>query len=201
MADLQGRVALVTGGSRGIGRAISLQLARAGADVAVNYASNADAANAAVEEIRGLGRKAGAYQADVADFEACRSMTERVAADLGRVDILVNNAGIGSAAIGRPSVVDAPLADLHRLMNANLWGALHMVQLVVPQMREADRGNVIMISSVAAQSFGANAVAWRESPGPVPLPQFACALTLIVTKVAPGSSMPSVKEKWSGPKK
>ena len=121
MADLQGRVAMVTGGSRGIGRAISLQLARAGADVAVNYASNADAASAVIEEIRGLGRKAGAYQADVADFEACRSMTERVAADLGPVDILVNNAGIGSAAIGRPSVVDAPLADLHRLMNANLW--------------------------------------------------------------------------------
>jgi len=156
VANLGGRVALVTGGSRGIGRAISIQLARAGADVAVNYASNADAANAVVEEVRSLGRLAEAYQADVADFDACRGMVERASTAFGRIDILVNNAGIGSAAIGRPTVVEAPLDDLHRLMNANLWGALHMVQLVVPGMREADRGDVIMISSVAAQSFGAN---------------------------------------------
>ncbi len=156
MADLEGRTALVTGGSRGIGRAISVKLAQSGADVAVNYASNAAAAAEVVEEIRGLGRRAEAYQADVADRAACQAMVEQAIADLGLIDILVNNAGLGSAAVGRPSITAAPIEDLQRMFGINLWGPIHMCQLLVPQMREADRGNVVMISSVATQTYGAN---------------------------------------------
>ena len=156
MADLEGRTALVTGGSRGIGRAICVKLAQSGADVVVNYASNASAAAEVVEEIRGLGRRAHAYRADVADRAACEAMVEQASADLGRIDILVNNAGLGSAAVGRPSITTAPIEDLERMFGINLWGPIHMCQLLVPQMREADRGDVVMISSVATQTYGAN---------------------------------------------
>ena len=156
MADLEGRRALVTGGSRGIGRAICVKLAQSGADVAVNYSSSAGAAAGVVEEIRGLGQRAEAYRANVADRGECDAMVERAVADLGLIDILVNNAGLGSAAVGRPPVAAAPIEDLQRMFGINLWGPIHMCQLVVPQMREADRGDVVMISSTAAQSYSTN---------------------------------------------
>jgi NAD(P)-dependent dehydrogenase (short-subunit alcohol dehydrogenase family) len=151
MHDLEGRTALVTGGSRGIGRAISIRLAEAGADVAINYARNAAAAEEVAETVRKHGRRAGLYRADVADYAACKTMVAGALGDLGRIDILVNNAGIGSAAVGRPRIADARLEDLQRLFGANLWGPIHLCRLLIPQMREARRGDVIMISSVAAQ--------------------------------------------------
>ncbi|MCA3710748.1 MAG: SDR family NAD(P)-dependent oxidoreductase, partial [Phenylobacterium sp.] len=92
--DLSGRVALVTGGGRGIGRAISLFLAEAGADIAVNYRSDADAAEETAAEIRALGRTARTYAAAVEDFDQDAAMAEAVVRDFGGVDILINNAGI-----------------------------------------------------------------------------------------------------------
>lgn len=155
MADLGGRTALVTGGSRGIGAAVCLKLAEAGADVAVNYARNADAAAGVVAQIRALGRRAQAYRADVAERGDCEAMVEQARSDFGRIDILVNNAGLGSAAVGRPAMADAPIEDLEHMFGINLWGSIHMCQLLVPQMREAERGDVVMVSSVAGQTFGA----------------------------------------------
>ena len=96
--SLQGKCALVTGGSRGIGRAVCLELARQGARVAVNYAGNAAAAEETVKACQDLGAEAFAIQADVADAAACDAMVKEVLARFGRVDILVNNAGeIGRA--------------------------------------------------------------------------------------------------------
>ena len=94
MKDLTNRVALVTGGSRGIGAAVALALARAGASVAVNYRERADAANAVCGEIKGMGRKAIAVQADVSVVTDAKRMAAEVEAYLGGIDILVNNAGI-----------------------------------------------------------------------------------------------------------
>jgi 3-oxoacyl-[acyl-carrier protein] reductase len=155
MPDLSGRVAIVTGGSRGIGRGICLQLARAGADVAVNYAGNEQAASETVEAVRALGRRAAAFQADVADLAQVEAMGKAALDEFGYVDIVVNNAGVGSTAVGRPTVVDTDPADLQRLMGVHVFGSLHMTKVFVPQMRERGRGDVFMISSVAAQSFGA----------------------------------------------
>ena len=99
MADLtlSGRVALVTGASRGIGRGIALALARAGADIAVNYRREAEAAAAVVAEISAMGRRAKAYHAPVDDFEACASMVDAVVRDFGGLSILINNAGFGTS--------------------------------------------------------------------------------------------------------
>ncbi len=156
MPDLSGRTALVTGGSRGIGRAICVALAGAGADVAINYASNAEAAEETAQAVRAIGRRAEAYQADIAGAEACEAMAQAALADLGPIDILVNNAGIGSASVGRPIVAETPAEDMQRLFDVHTMGSLHMCKLLVPQMRERERGDVVMISSVAAQGFGAN---------------------------------------------
>ena len=150
---LEGRTALVTGGSRGIGRAICVRLASDGAAVAINYANNAEAANEVAEEVRGLGRRAEVYQADVADRGVVNAMCEQAIADLGRIDILVNNAGRGSVYVNRPSIAEATSEQYQTLLGANLWGPIHTVQALVPQMREADRGDVVMISSVATDSM------------------------------------------------
>jgi NAD(P)-dependent dehydrogenase (short-subunit alcohol dehydrogenase family) len=155
MGNLEGRTALVTGGSRGIGRAICLRLANDGADVAVNFASNGDAANEVAEEIRALGRRAEVYQADVSDREAVDAMAERATSDFGQIDILVNNAGIGSSAVDRPTITGATQEQWELLLGANLWGPIHMCRAFVPHMRAAERSDVIVISSVASQNMGA----------------------------------------------
>jgi 3-oxoacyl-[acyl-carrier protein] reductase len=154
MTGLEGRTALVTGASRGIGAAIARVLAACGADVAINYQSNRAAAEEVAAQVRALGRRAGIYQADVGDFAACKAMVEAALADLGPVSTLVNNAGIGSVAVGQPPIAELEDADLQRLLNAHVFGPLHLCRLLVPQMRTLGRGDVIMISSVAAQVYG-----------------------------------------------
>jgi 3-oxoacyl-[acyl-carrier protein] reductase len=138
------RVALVTGGGRGIGRAISLALAADGADVAVNYRSDRESADQTVAAIEALGQRAVAYQASIdvrADNEA---MVDALLGDFGRVDVLVNNAGIASR--GR-SVVKTEPAELERVVRTHALGPHHLTQLIVPAMRERDRGDIIFISS------------------------------------------------------
>jgi len=146
VSGLSGRVALVTGGGRGIGRAIALGLAEDGADVAVNYRRDEAAARETVEEIRRMGRRAEAFRASVDDPEADREMVEAVTRELGVVDLLVNNAGIASR--GR-RVTDTDPEELLRVLHTHAVGAHHLCRLVVPAMRERPRGDVIMISSVA----------------------------------------------------
>ncbi|HEX2465036.1 MAG TPA: SDR family NAD(P)-dependent oxidoreductase, partial [Thermoanaerobaculia bacterium] len=109
---LAGRIALVTGGGRGIGRAISMALAEDGADVAVNYRKDEDAARETVAAIEALGRRARAYAGSVDDHEASAGMVDSIARDLGDVDILVNNAGIASRG---QSVEDTDPAELERV--------------------------------------------------------------------------------------
>ncbi len=161
MNGLKGRTALVTGASRGIGAAIALAFAKDGANVAVNYVANREAAEKVVASCRALGVRAEAFQADVTDFEQCRAMTEKASAGLGPIGILVNNAGIGSTAVGRRLVVDTPPADVLKLIEHHTMGSLYMCQLLVPQMRDLGRGDVVMISSQAAQQLGANSVTYN----------------------------------------
>jgi len=150
--DLTGRAAFVTGGSRGIGRAIALTLAEGGADIAINYNRDADAANETVEAVRALGRRAEAYQGNVAEFDACQQMVERALADFGAISILVCNAGIASRG---NSIVDTDPDELRRVVSTHVFGTQHMAHLLVPQMRGQERGDVVCISSGAAQSLGA----------------------------------------------
>src|SRR5688572_1539191 len=117
MTELEGRTALVTGGSRGIGRAIVEAFAREGANVAINYHSRQDAAEEVASLARARGVRAEVYQADITDFAACERMAQQALADFGTVDILVNNAGVGSASVGRPFVIDAKPEDFRTLLD------------------------------------------------------------------------------------
>ena len=149
---LAGRVALVTGASRGVGREIALQLAGAGADVAVNYRKDRDAAEETVALIREAGRDADAFGGDVGVLDDCRSLAESVIGRFGSVGILVNNAGIASR--GR-SVAKTDPEELERVMRVHALGPHHLCQAVLPSMREQERGDIIFISSVATRSMAA----------------------------------------------
>jgi NAD(P)-dependent dehydrogenase (short-subunit alcohol dehydrogenase family) len=169
--SLEGRIALVTGGGRGIGRAISLALAEDGADVAVNYRRDAGAAEATAAAIEALGRRALPVGAAVDDFEADRRMVEVVAARLGPIDILVNNAGQASRGL---SVAETDPAELERVVRTHAFGPHFLAKLVIPAMRERPRGDIVMISSIATQHFSANGAPYNMGKAA----QEALALTL-----------------------
>lgn len=151
--DLAGRTALVTGGSRGIGRGIALALARAGADIAINYRRDEDAARETAEAVRALGRRAEIYAAGVAEPEACEAMVAAVARDFGGFDILVNNAGIAST--GR-SVADTDAAELNRVMAVHALAPHYVSRAALPHLRKHARSDIVMISSVATDGHAAN---------------------------------------------
>ena len=150
--DLSGRTALVTGGSRGIGRAIALSLAGAGADVAINYRRDQAAAEATVRDVQAMGRKAKAYSASVETWDEDQAMVADVLADFGSIGILVNNAGIASRG---QSVADTDPAEMERVVRVHAFGPHYLSKLVIPQMRGLGRGDIVMISSVATLGMAA----------------------------------------------
>lgn len=153
MGQVEGRVTLVTGGGRGIGRGISELLAAEGATIAVNYRRDADAAADTVGAIHAAGGEASAFQASVDDADACATMIEAVVAEFGGLDILVCNAGIASRG---NSVADTDPAEMMRVVAAHAFGPHHLARLAVPHLRTRGRGDVVMISSVATSSMSAN---------------------------------------------
>lgn len=147
------RVALVTGGGRGIGRAVSLALAADGATVAVNYRRDEQAARETVDDILASGGNARRYPAPVDDWHRVAEMVALVESDLGPVSILVNNAGIASRGL---SVVDTDPAELRRVVATHAFGAHYLSKAVIPKMRGLARGDIVMISSVATRGLAAN---------------------------------------------
>lgn len=144
MGLLEGKAALVTGSSRGIGRAIAVELAHRGADVAVNYRERADAASEVVREIEAAGRKAIALKADVGDPEACMELFGATVESLGRLDILVNNAGIWRGS----RIEDVERDFLERILATNLKSAFYLTGPAVKLMKDEGWGRVINVSSV-----------------------------------------------------
>jgi 3-oxoacyl-[acyl-carrier protein] reductase len=153
MGQVDGRVALVTGGGRGIGRGISELLAAQGATVAVNYRRDADAAADTVAAIHAAGGEASAFHASVDDADACATMIDAVVAQFGGIDILVCNAGIASRG---NSVADTDPAEMMRVVAAHAFGPHHLARLAMPHLRARGRGDVVMISSVATSTMSAN---------------------------------------------
>lgn len=151
--SLEGRVALVTGGSRGIGRGIALKLAEAGADVAINYRREKESADEVVAAITAMGRTARAYHASVDDFDACHALVEAVAKDFGSLSILVNNAGIASRG---QTVADTDPAEFERVMRVHAFAPHYMSKCAIPHLRKNPRGDIVMISSVATLNHAAN---------------------------------------------
>jgi 3-oxoacyl-[acyl-carrier protein] reductase len=150
MDDLTGRIALVTGASRGIGVGCAIALAKAGADIAVNYHSHGDEATRICDQITAAGRRALPVQADVSSASAVRNMIGNIERDLGPVDILVNNAGIA-----RPQKIeDITEQDWDEILDTNLKSTFLVTQAVLPHMRQQHWGRIVNMSSVAAQTGG-----------------------------------------------
>jgi 3-oxoacyl-[acyl-carrier protein] reductase len=150
MAELSGRVALVTGGARGIGRAVAISLAEAGAAVAVNFREKAGDAQAIVDSIRKAGRRAMAVRADVSKAAEVSAMVVAVQRELGAIDVLVNNAGIGLIR----NVDELTEEVFDETIAVNLKSAFLCTQAVVPDMRAKKWGRIVNISSGAARGAG-----------------------------------------------
>lgn len=150
---LEGRVALITGGGRGIGLGCSRAMAEMGADIALTYRRDAESANAAIEELEKLGRRARAFQCDVSEEDQVRAAVAEVIGAFGRIDILVLSAGVASRG---SSVRDTPTPEWRRLFDTHVMGSVWCCQAVIDQMREQGRGHIILITSVATKSHAAN---------------------------------------------
>jgi 3-oxoacyl-[acyl-carrier protein] reductase len=201
---LNEKVALVTGGSRGIGAAIAKRLAADGASVAITYAKDADAASAVVKAIERAGGSAIAIQADAADVEAVRSAVEKTVATFGRLDVLVNNAG---TAIPK-TFEETTLAEMDRVIDINVRGILATTQAALKHMQSGAR--IIMIGSAVGERVAApGLVAYAGTKGAVKM--FAQALSrelgsrgITVNNVQPGpidTDLNPATADWAVPQK
>jgi len=144
--DLEGKVAIVTGGSVGIGTAIALDLARNGADLAINYRKHESEANKVIEKVREVGRRGLAVRADVSSFEEAQKMVEKVKETFGRIDILVNNAGVNWDGV----VWKMSEEQWDQVINIDLKGCFNYIRAVSPLFREQNSGKIVNITSINA---------------------------------------------------
>ena len=156
---LQEKNALVTGASRGIGRAIALELARQGANMAIVYAGNEQKAKEVQEEIRAMGRKAEIYRCNVADFEATKGLVDQVLEDFGGLDILVNNAGI----VKDGMVLSMKEEDFDRVVDINLKGAFNLIKHTYSHFMRKRAGRIVNITSVVGLNGNAGQANYSSS--------------------------------------
>jgi 3-oxoacyl-[acyl-carrier protein] reductase len=150
MEDLTDKVALVTGGSRGIGRAIALDLARAGCHIAVGFRERQADADDVAQEVISMGRRAAVFQYDISDESQARSLVRSVERELGPISILVNNAGINPI----KALVDLTNREWDETIRTNLSSAFYVTQAALSGLRARGWGRIIFISSIAAQTGG-----------------------------------------------
>jgi 3-oxoacyl-[acyl-carrier protein] reductase len=179
MSELSGRVALVTGASRGIGRGIALELAAAGAAVAVNYRRDADAAEEVVAEVRSGGGRAIAIQASVSEQADVDRLADEALAEFGVVDLLVANAGIASRGL---SIADTDPAEVVRVMTTHTFSTHRLIQRLLPGMRSQERSDVVLISSSELNRMKANGAPYNMAKAALE----ALGLTLAKEEVANG---------------
>lgn len=184
---LEGRVALVTGASRGIGRATAALLAAQGAIVAINYRSGAEHAESLAAEIRAAGGTCSLHQADVADPAACDALVAAVTAQHGGLDILVNNAGVTNDGL----LMEQTHAEWWRALEVNLGGAAACSRAAARGMLRKRKGRIINLSSIAATKGGKGQTAYAASKGAIEALTRTLARELgrkgvLVNAVAPG---------------
>ena len=189
-SGLAGKVALVTGGGRGIGRAIVERLAGDGVDVVFFYRGNAEAAREVVNAVTAAGGKAEAMQVDIADSPAVAAAVEQVIASRGRIDVLVNNAGV---------VRDNLLAllsdeDIRTVLDTNIGGVFNVTRAVVPHMISRRAGRIVNLSSVAGEKGGRGQSNYAASKGAINAFTRAMAVELASRKITVNCVAPGVIE-------
>jgi 3-oxoacyl-[acyl-carrier protein] reductase len=204
MADLAGRAVLVTGASTGIGAAAALALARAGADVGVNYCRSKEAAEKVAEKITALGRKALLIECDVCDPDQVTAMVAHFVKSFGRIDILFANAG---GLVKRTPIARMPDILWHQVVALNLDSVFYTVRAALGPMKKAGRGNIIVNSSVAARSGGGGgAVHYATAKGALVtfvrgLSKEVAADGIRINAVAPGVVETPFHEKFTEPER
>lgn len=187
---LTGKVALVTGASRGLGKAIALQLAEEGAQVVVNYAKSAEKAGEVVEAIQSAGGNALAMQADVSHFEEVEKMVDDIYEKFERVDILVNNAGINRDEL----LMSMEKEDWDAVINTNLGGLFNCTKAVAKYMMLQKSGRIINISSIAGERGGRGQSNYAASKGGVNAFTRSVAMELAPKKITVNAIAPGVVE-------
>lgn len=156
---MEGKIAVVTGGFRGIGKAIALELARNGADIALLDVGSKEAGEAAISEISALGRRAKAYSCDVSDFSSVEAAFQKIGEDLGKLDILVNNAGITRDKL----LLAMKEEDFDSVIGVNLKGAFNTIKQAYPIMMRKRSGRIINVSSVSGMMGNAGQANYSAS--------------------------------------
>jgi len=163
MKELQGKVCLITGGSRGIGRATALAFADAGADIAFNYSQSKDAAMALVTEIEAKGVRCRAYQADIANADQVQAMVKAISQELGHIAILVNNAGITRD----KTFLKMTKEQWDEVLRVNLDGVFNATKAVLPEMAELGWGRIVNVSSIVGQTGNYGQANYAASKGAI----------------------------------
>ena len=190
MGRLAGKVAVITGGSRGIGAAIAARYGREGASVAVVYRSDAAAAGAVVENIGKAGGRATAFSCDIGNLDAIAATTAAIIAEFGGIDILVNNAGIYVLTVLGKTTEDV----WDNQMNTNVKGAYFMAQAVLPEMQARGGGKIINIGSIAGETGMPSSAVYCATKGAIKLMTKALALDLRAHNIQVNSLSPGCVE-------
>jgi 3-oxoacyl-[acyl-carrier protein] reductase len=187
MGKLTGKVILVTGASRGIGRAIAKELAKEGASIAINYSKDDVGANLTLSEIEELGGYGKLFKKDISDYNNCKELIEEVILAFGKIDILINNAAKSKIGL----FMDASTEDIMELINTNLLGVMYLSKLIIPHMISKGTGNIINISSIWGEVGASCEVIYSTTKGGINLFTKALAKEVAsfgirVNAIAPG---------------
>ena len=186
--EIKNKVALVTGSSRGIGKAIALRLAKEGANIAINYLKNKEQAENVAKEAEKHGVKAKIYQADVSNYSEVEEMIQKIVNDFGTIHILINNAGIIPQHF---SILDIPVEEWDKILAVNLTGAFNCTKAAIPVMMKNGEGKIINLSSVAGKMGGTVGPHYAASKAGIIGMTFSLAQELLkynitVNAIAPG---------------
>lgn len=165
MSTLQGKVVLVTGASRGIGRAIAIEMATLGASVIINYSKDEKGAEITLEEINKIGAYGKIIKKDISILENCKELVEEIVLKFGKIDILINNAAISEVGL----FMDMNEENMNRLMNINLMAPMYLSKYCIPHMISKGYGNIINISSMWGEAGASCEVAYSTSKGGINL--------------------------------